>query len=105
MNARSMRLLRSVAAGLLAGLASALLVGAVFGTWFFGSARLGLLIGAVAGIFGPVGDLFESAVKRDLSVKDSGRLLGGHGGMLDRLDALLWAGPTAFYVVLAFGAS
>ena len=55
---------------------------------------------ALAAVFG---DLFESAVKRDLEVKDSGRLLGGHGGMLDRLDALLWAGPAAYYVILAVG--
>jgi phosphatidate cytidylyltransferase len=60
-----------------------------------------LLLGGVVAIASVFGDLFESAVKRDLSIKDSGRLLGGHGGMLDRLDALLWAGPAAYFVILA----
>jgi phosphatidate cytidylyltransferase len=60
-----------------------------------------LLIGVAVAVAGVFGDLFESAVKRDLGFKDSGRLLGGHGGMLDRLDALLWAGPAAYFVILA----
>ncbi len=60
-----------------------------------------LLFGAVVAVAGVFGDLFESAVKRDLAFKDSGRLLGGHGGMLDRIDALLWAGPAAYFVILA----
>jgi phosphatidate cytidylyltransferase len=61
-----------------------------------------LVLGATIAIAATIGDLFESAVKRDLEVKDSGRVLAGHGGMLDRVDSLLWAGPAAFYVVLAF---
>jgi phosphatidate cytidylyltransferase len=63
-----------------------------------------LVFGVLVTVASVVGDLFESSVKRDLDAKDSGRLLGGHGGMLDRLDALLFAGPTAYYAILAFGA-
>lgn len=62
-----------------------------------------LALGASVALAAAIGDLFESAVKRDLGVKDSGRVLAGHGGMLDRLDSLLWAGPVAYFVVLAFG--
>ena len=58
-------------------------------------------LGAVIAIAAVVGDLFESALKRDMEVKDTGRILGGHGGMLDRVDALLFAGPAAFFTILA----
>ena len=58
-------------------------------------------LGVAIALAGAAGDLFESALKRDLQVKDSGRLLGGHGGMLDRIDALLFASVAAFYVVIA----
>jgi phosphatidate cytidylyltransferase len=64
-----------------------------------------LALGLVIALASVVGDLFESAVKRDLDVKDSGRVLGGHGGMLDRLDSLLWAGPAAYFTILAFGSA
>jgi phosphatidate cytidylyltransferase len=62
-----------------------------------------LVLGLVIAAAEPLGDLFESAVKRDLQVKDSGRRLAGHGGMLDRVDALLFAGPAALYAIMAFG--
>ena len=63
----------------------------------------GAILGVAIAIAAPIGDLFESALKRDMNVKDSGRLLAAHGGMLDRLDAHLFAVVAAFYVFVAFG--
>jgi len=53
----------------------------------------GLAIAAIIGLLAPVGDLAESMAKRELGIKDSGRLLPGHGGFLDRLDAIAFAAP------------
>jgi phosphatidate cytidylyltransferase len=61
-----------------------------------------LLLGVAVAAAAPAGDLFVSMVKRDMGVKDTGSLLGGHGGMLDRLDSILFASIASFYVVLAF---
>jgi phosphatidate cytidylyltransferase len=60
-----------------------------------------IMLGVVLAVAAPLGDLFESLMKRDAGVKDSGRLLGGHGGMLDRMDAFLFAAPAAYFAILA----
>jgi phosphatidate cytidylyltransferase len=85
--------------GLIAGMLTAIL-----GVYFAGlyqdwlSTGQALLLGLAVAIAAPIGDLFESFVKRDIGIKDSGRAFGAHGGALDRVDAALFAAVVGYYV-------
>jgi phosphatidate cytidylyltransferase len=67
--------------------------------WFFPALSLesAIVVGLLLGVAGQVGDLIESAIKRSVGTKDTGRLIPGHGGMLDRVDSLLVNTPVLFY--------
>jgi len=60
-----------------------------------------LLLGVAVAILGPIGDLFESLVKRDAGAKDAGTLFGAHGGALDRLDGVMFTIVAGYYIWLA----
>ncbi len=86
--------------GLLAVVLYAVLIGASFSDLF--SISTLIVASVIAALFSILGDLFESALKRRSGMKDSGRLLPGHGGILDRIDSLLAAAPV-FVVCLMLG--
>ena len=81
--------------GAVGGLAGSLLVAWLFTHWWWQTAELKtvMLLAGLVALSGQVGDLVESALKRGANLKDSGSLLPGHGGMLDRIDSLLFGAP------------
>jgi phosphatidate cytidylyltransferase len=90
--------------GLIAGM-----LGTTVAFWFAGlyqdwlTGPHALLIGFLLGLAAPVGDLFESLLKRDLDAKDTGRVFGAHGGVLDRLDAVFFTVVVGYYAAVALG--
>jgi phosphatidate cytidylyltransferase len=79
-------------AGLVGGMVGAALVGAITANWFGLGSPLGLgLVSALLAVVAQAGDIFESALKRHAGVKDSGKLIPGHGGVLDRVDGIVTA--------------
>jgi phosphatidate cytidylyltransferase len=90
--------------GLVAGV-----LGGTLAFWFAGLYQDWLtgwdavVIGLAVAVAAPVGDLFESMVKRDLAVKDTGTFFGAHGGVLDRLDAVLFTIVAGYYAAQALG--
>jgi phosphatidate cytidylyltransferase len=90
---------RKTVEGAVGQLVISLVAAAGLGAWLLPQWSLptAILGGAVLGIAGQIGDLVESAIKRSLGAKDTGGLIPGHGGVLDRLDGLLFNAPALFY--------
>ncbi len=78
-----------------------MLAALVAGRWLFPGLQLrdAVAVGILLGVLGQVGDLVESALKRSVGVKDAGNVIPGHGGILDRIDGLLFNVPVLFYYV------
>lgn len=85
--------------GCLAGLISAVIASYFLGAHYLGLSN-SLIMGLIIGFFGQIGDLFESLLKRRFAVKDSGWLLPGHGGIMDRLDSASFVAPLIYYYLI-----
>ena len=85
--------------GLMGGMLAAMIIAMLCTVWLVPSFGLleAAVLGAFLAAFGTVGDLVESLIKRSSGVKDSGSLIPGHGGILDRMDSMLFAAPVLFY--------
>jgi phosphatidate cytidylyltransferase len=86
-------------AGIVGGTIAFWAFAVLYQDWFAGTDAL--VIGLCVAIVAPVGDLFESLIKRDLDFKDASRFLGAHGGVLDRLDAVYFTVIAGYYVTIA----
>jgi phosphatidate cytidylyltransferase len=90
--------------GAIAGVVFGIVTAAVCKITFIPDALLGfketLILGFVIAVVGQFSDLAESLIKRDANIKDSGRLIPGHGGFLDRFDSYIFAAPAAYYCLL-----
>ncbi|MCC7231254.1 MAG: phosphatidate cytidylyltransferase [Fimbriimonadaceae bacterium] len=91
--------------GGVANLVACMLAAWGLGTWLQIPVVPSLLCGAAAGVFGQLGDLFESWVKRRADLKDSGALLPGHGGIMDRIDSILFTAPVVSMILLFWSTS
>lgn len=86
--------------GAIGGLITATITSLLWGAWAHIPWYHCLVLGPILGALGQVGDLCESALKRDLGIKDFGGIMPGHGGLLDRFDSLLFTAPIAYYYLV-----